>query len=217
MFGPNPFFILAVRSLASVEEPKRTKAALQRFRTAVWTTLAAAGVDMTGVLERPTQAFEDASRHALVVWYDVAAGALRLFAPRLDVLDSTSESALKLLNGSIVMDLAATPIEDVDATARVMSLMSVGGEDAADVHSRFIAPFVDRYDDSFTPPSVDDLGAVWGRIFPFYFGGDKYPPGPCDVWIDRVYAFGVGWVAPVKKRKPPVKKRKPPVKKKHRR
>jgi len=216
MFGPTPFFILAVRSLASLDEPERTKTALKRFRTAVWTTLAAAGVDMTGVLEQTTQPFEDASRHhALVVWYDVAAGALRLFAPRLDVLDPTSEQALKLISGSIVMDLSKTPIEDVDATARVMSLMSVGGEDAADVHSRFIAPHVDRYDDDFAPQTVADLEAVWGRMFPFYFGGDKYPPKPCDVWIDRVYAFGVGWVAPVKKKKA-TRKKKAPAKKRRR-
>jgi hypothetical protein len=44
-----------------------------------------------------------------------------------------------------------------------MALMSVGGDDAHDLHARFIAPQSHRYDEDFTPPSPEDLEELWGE------------------------------------------------------
>lgn len=197
--GVDPMRVMAVRGLASLEPPKPTKAAIAKHRTAALTLLAAAGVDTTNVLAKPTVSFAETVHHVLVVWYDVAAGVLRLFAP--PPLDDTSMKALELLNGSIVLDLAHTPIEDVDATARVMALMSVGGDDAEDLYARFIEPHCRRYDADFPPPCIADFEELWGGMFRYYVGGSNAQPTACDVWIDRVYAFGVGWVPPVQKAK----------------
>lgn len=190
----NPMRVFAVRALASLGQPAENEAGLEKYRTALRTTLAAAGIEMENVVEQPSVSFSKTKHHALIVWYDVPCDALRLFAPPLGLLDDTTRSALDLLNGSITTDLDAVPIEDVDAVARLMALMSVGGDDAEDLHARIIAPRLDRYDEAFTPPSVSDLEELWRRIFPYYFGGTSTPPTELDAWIARAYAFGVGHV-----------------------
>jgi hypothetical protein len=199
----NPMHLFAIRSLATIGSAT-TKAGLMRYRTAVCTVLEAAGLDMANVTPQPTASFSDTEHHALVVWYDVPCDALRLFAPPCRLIDETTENALSLLDGSITTELDTIPIEDVDAVARMMALMSVGGDDADDLHARFIEPHAYRYDDDFTAPSAADLEELWGRLFPYYFGGTSAAPGPVNAWISRAYAFGVAHVerpaAPATKR-----------------
>jgi hypothetical protein len=190
----NPVRLFAVRALASLGQPVETRAGMSTFRTALRTTLAAAGVDTDNIVSQPSVSFTGTKHHALIVWYDVPCDALRLFAPPLRLIDETSARALDLLNGSVTTDLDLAPIEDVDAAARLMALMSVGGDDPADLHARFIEPQLHRYDEDFTPPSVTDLGELWRRIFPYYFGGTSTPPTALDAWIARAWAFGVGHV-----------------------
>lgn len=212
MHGPNPLHMFAVRGLASLAAPEKpAKGALAKLRTATLTTLAAAGLDTSHFLPQAKADFATSRHHMLIVWNDVAAGTLRLFAPPATLLDDTSLSALDLLHGQMVLDLDSIPIEDVDATARVMSLMSVGGDDAADVHARFIGPHLGRYADDFPAPTVEDFEELWGVLFKWYIGGNSHPPtDPVDAWLDRVYAFGVGWFPPVEKA---ARKKKPAAKK----
>jgi len=204
MFSPfvNPMRVVAVRAIASLGQPAENQAAMKRYRTALRTTLAAAEIDVENVVEQPRVSFARGKRHALIVWYDVPCDALRLFAPPLELIDETTRLALELLNGSVTTDLDAVPIEDVDAIARMMALMSVGGDDAADLHARFVAPRLHRYGDDFTPPSVDDFDELWRRIFPHYIGGTSTPPTQLDAWISRAYAFGVGHVERPARAKP---------------
>lgn len=187
----NPMRLFTVRALASLEPPQ-TQTEMREYRTALRTTLEAGGVEMAEVVDQPTASFSDGSRHALLVWYDVPCDALALFAPPLELIDAVTESALLLLNGCVMTNLASVPIEDVDAAARLMALMSVGADDARDLHARFIAPNRHRYDSDLTAPTVSDLEALWRRIFPFYVGGTNAPPNAIDVWITRAYAFGTG-------------------------
>ena len=190
----NPMRVFAVRAIASLGQPVEDKAGMKKFRTALRTTLEAAGIDMENVAPQPTVSFSGTRPHAVIVWYDVPCDALRLFAPPLALIDETTERALDLLNGSVTTDMDLAPIEDVDAVTRLMALMSVGGDDAEDLHARFIAPRLHRYDEEFTPPSVGDLEELWRRIFPYYFGGTSTPPTTLDAWIGRAWAFGVGHV-----------------------
>jgi len=189
----NPMRVFAVRALASLDAPD-DQAEMKKYRNALRTTLEAAEVDMSNVARQPRVSFSGTEHHALIVWYDIPCDALRLFAPPLKLIDETTERALDLLNGSVTTDLDAIPIEDVDAAARLMALMSVGGEDAADLHARFIEPHVGRYDAEFTPPSVEDLEELWSSIFPYYIGGTSTPPTAMDAWIARAWAFAVGHV-----------------------
>jgi hypothetical protein len=188
-----PIHAFAVRALASLAPPDG-EAAMRRHRTAVRTILEAAGVEMGFVLQQPRASFSRTKHHALVVWHDVPCDALRLFVPPLELIDETTESALLLLNGSFTSRLDEIPIEDVDALTRLMALMSAGAGDAADLHARFIAPNAERYDEELSPPDVAELEQLWGRFFPFYVGGTSTPPSVLDLWIARVYAFGVGLV-----------------------
>ena len=190
----NPMRVFSVRAIASLGQPADSQAALRKYRTALLATLGASGIDMENVIEQPSVSFLRTKPHALIVWYDVPCDALRLFAPPLEVIDDTTGGALVLLNGSVTTDLDTVPIEDVDAITRMMALMSVGGDDAADLHARFIAPRLDRYDEDFSPPSVEDLDELWRRNCPYYFGGTSTPPSELDVWVARASAFGVGHV-----------------------
>ncbi len=193
----NPMRVFAVRSIASLGQPNDSAAALKKLRTAFRTVLAAADVDTSNIVPQPSASFSETKHHALIVWYDEPCEALRLFAPPLDLLDETTVMALDLLQGTVTMNLDSVPIEDADAVTRLMALMSVGGDDAADVHARFVRPRIHRYDEDFTPPSVEDLAELWGKIFPYYVGGTSAAPTELDVWFARVYAFGVGYVPPV--------------------
>ncbi len=190
----NPVRLFAVRAIASLGQPAETRDGMSSHRTALRTTLAATGIVTDNIVPQPTASFTGTKHHALIVWYDVPCDALRLFAPPLRLIDETTERALDLVNGSVTTDLDLAPIEDVDAAARLMALMSVGGDDPADLHARFIEPQLHRYDEDFTPPSVEDLQALWRRIFPYYFGGTSTPPTTLDAWIARTWAFGVGHV-----------------------
>ncbi|MBN9163467.1 MAG: hypothetical protein BGO98_31690 [Myxococcales bacterium 68-20] len=189
----NPMCFFALRAIASLHAPEG-QAEMRKYRTALRSTLEAAGIDMGHVLPQACASFAGTKQHALIVWYDVACDALRLFAPPVDLLDETTESALLLLDGTVATDLDALPIEDVDAVARMMALMGVGAEDAGELRAHFVAPHLHRYDEEFTPPSVAELEGLWKRIFPHYIGGTSAPPIALDVWIARAYAFGVAHV-----------------------
>ncbi len=189
----NPICFFALRAIASLHAPEG-QVEMRNYRTALRSTLQAAGVDMGQVLVQARASFVGTKQHALIVWYDVPCDALRLFAPPVELLDETTESALLLLEGTVATDLEALPIEDVDAVARMMALMGVGAEDAGELRARFVAPHLHRYDEEFTPPSVAELEGLWKRISPYYVGGTSAPPIALDVWIARAYAFGVGHV-----------------------
>lgn len=181
----------AVPAVASLAVPK-TKKQMELYRTALCTTLTAAGLDMDGVFE-PALPFSS-PKHSLLVWHDVNCDALRLFAPPVAVLDDTTTRALDLLNGHRIADLHAAPIEDVDAATRIMALMGAGGDDASELHARFVVPQLHRYDDDFTPPDVSDLAELWNRVYEHYIGGTNFAPTELDAWIAKAYAFGIGLV-----------------------
>lgn len=187
----NPMRVFAVQGVASLAVP-RTDAEKKKLRTALLTVLGAADLDTDGIGDKPTASNKEFAEHTLVLWYDVDADALRLFAPTPKVIDETTTRALDLLHGSVHADLRALPIEDLDAVARVLALMSAGGSDAADLHARLVAPNLGRYDDDFVPPTPADLAALWGIWWPYYLGGTSVKPGPVEAWITRAYAFGSG-------------------------
>lgn len=186
-FSMNAFAVSAVAGLAV---PK-TKREMELYRTAICTTLGAAGLDMDGIAE-PDAPFKS-PKHALLVWHDVNCDAIRLFAPPVDTLDDTSTQALDLLNGSRISNLDAVPIEDLDAATRIMALMGAGGDDAGELYARFVAPHLHRYDDEFTPPDADDLAELWNQVYAYYIGGTNFAPTELDAWIAKAYAFGIGF------------------------
>ena len=181
----------AVRAIASLDVPS-TNAPKKRLRTALVTTLEAAGVETEGFGSGPKVANADFHEHRLVVWYDVACDALRVFAPSEAAVDETTALALDLLQGEVHVDLARLPIEDLDAVVRVLALMSAAGDDAADLHAALVAPNAHRYDDDFVAPTAEDLEALWGTWARYYVGGSSAPLGRVNAWIARAHAFGTG-------------------------
>lgn len=186
----HPFRLFAIRSLASLDTPE-TRAEMLRHRGAFTVTLAAAGVNMGRVKAKPSASFTDTYHHVLICWYDVTLDAFRLFAPSERRIDELTEGALALLDGSIHSDLDAAPIEDVDAAVRLMALMGVGGSTVEELYESVVSRNLHRYDDDFTPPSLDDLAALWATLQPYYWGGTSAAPSDLDVWVARTYAFGL--------------------------
>lgn len=193
----NPMRVFAVRGVASLDVPE-TDAEKKRLRTALRTVLAAADVDTDRMGAKATLSNKEYAEHTIIVWYDVACDALRVFAPTTRMIDDTTASALELLNGSVHADLTTLPIEDLDAVVRVLALMSGGGEDARDLHARVVVPNLNRYDEDFVPPTVEELEEMWGVWFQQYAGGTSSALAPIEAWISRAYAFGTGAVPPAR-------------------
>lgn len=181
-----PMFVFAVRGLASLERPEK-KAEMLRHRSAFRVTLEAAGVDLSNLSAKPSTK----TTGALVCWYDMTGGALRLFFVSDDDLDETTEQALELLNGTIIGDWERHPIEDVDASIRLMALMGTGGATAAELHEKHLSPNAERYDEDFTAPSVEDLEEMWCTWRAHYIGGTTAAPDDLDAWVTRSYAFAL--------------------------
>jgi hypothetical protein len=182
----NPMFVFAVRGLASLESAEK-KAEMLRHRSAFRVTLEAAGVDLSRLADKP----RGTERGSLVCWYDMTGEALRLFFVGDDDLDDTTAQALELLNGTIVGDWENHPIEDVDASIRLMALMGTGGATAAELYEKHVVPNADRYDDDFTAPTVEDLEELWCTWRAHYRGGSTAAPDDIDAWIMRTYAFAI--------------------------
>lgn len=179
-------FAFAVRGLASLDGAEK-KSEMLRHRSAFRVTLEAAGLDLSNVEEKPASK----ARATLVCWYDMTSNALRLFVVGDDDLDETTAQALELLNGIIVGDWERHPIEDVDASIRMMALMGTGGATAAELHENHVVPNAHRYDEDFTPPSVDDLQELWCTWRAHYIGGSTAAPDDIDAWVMRTFAFGI--------------------------
>lgn len=183
----NPMYVFAVRGLASLDRPKKKTEMLQH-RSACRVTLEAAGVDLSSFGPKPPS---KAPRGAFVVWYDMTSVALRLFFVSDDDLDETTEQALELLNGMIIGDWERHPIEDVDASIRLMALMGTGGMTAAELYARHVVPNLERYDEDFTAPTPEDLEEMWCTWREHYIGGSTAAPDDLDAWVSRTFAFGL--------------------------
>jgi hypothetical protein len=182
----NPMFVFAVRGLASLDRAQK-KAEMLRHRSAFRVTLEAAGVDLSNLADEP----RGAARGSLVCWYDMTGEALRLFFVSDDALDETTEQALELLSGTIIGDWENHPIEDVDASIRMMALMGTGGQTAEALFEAHVVPNADRYDDDFPAPTVEDLEELWCTWRAHYLGGSTAAPEDVDAWIMRTYAFAI--------------------------
>lgn len=182
----NPMFVFAVRGLASLEGAEK-KTEMLRHRSAFRVTLEAAGVDLSNLAAKP----RSTARGSLVCWYDMTGEALRLFFVSDDDLDETTSQALELLNGAVIGDWENHPIEDVDASLRLMALMGTGGATAAALFEAHVVPNAGRYDDDFPCPTLEDLEELWCTWRAHYRGGTTAAPDDIDAWIMRTYAFAI--------------------------
>lgn len=201
----SPLRGFAVRAVASLDAPD-TKAGRKKLRTALLTTLSAAGIDVSRMGKQATASAEEFADHTLLVWFDVACDALRIFAPTENAIDDTTAKALELLNGSVILDWSSLPVEDLDAAVRVLARMKGAGVDAEDLHARLVAPNLHMWDEAFTAPDVSELEELWGTWFRYYVGGDGAPPVAIEAWIARAFAFGSGAIPP--RAAPAAKKRR---------